>query len=68
MDDGQSIDNFQCVYFVSRKELVMFYIENEEEYVRAIRVLEAMYQSHEEATPEMRELKQAIEDWEAANS
>lgn len=45
----------------------MFYIENEEEYERAIRILEGMYAVEPKVTTEMKEIKQAIEDWEAKN-
>ncbi len=42
----------------------MFYIENEEEYVRARSLLERLFERHKEPTYNMKELEKAIIEWE----
>lgn len=44
-----------------------FYIENEEEFERAVRLLESLFDMHDKPTDDMLELQKSIVEWETKN-
>ena len=46
----------------------MFFIENEEEYERAVNLLESLYETYRQPTGNMVLLQEAIVDWELKNN